>query len=163
MPRHAREVYVRRRIAAAVIAVLSLGAVGTLVYTGVALGEPLPAPSVGQATPQVPTGTAADPVLPGYGSVAIGAVGWSKPLATSGTQTPLPIASISKTITALMTLDRMPLAAGEDGPSRTLTADDSALYDAAIADDESAVPLPAGSVITERETLEAMLIASSND
>ncbi len=127
MPRHAREVYVRRRVAAAVIAVLSLGAVGTLVYTGVAIGEPLPVPAVSRATPDVPAGAAAVPVLPAYGSVAIGAVGWSAPLATSGPQTPQPIASISKTVTALMTLDRMPLGAGDDGPSRTLTADDFAL------------------------------------
>ena len=42
MPRHGREIYVRRRIAVGVIAVLGIGAVGLGGYSAVALGQPLP-------------------------------------------------------------------------------------------------------------------------
>ncbi len=161
MPRHARNVYVRRRIVAAIIALLAVGILGTGIYSAAALADPLPNPTVTKQVPLVPAGAAAAPVLPGYGSVAIGAEGWSQPLAVSGDQGPHPIASISKTITALMALDKLPLEAGESGPSRTLSAADAQLYDDAVANDESTLPTPQGSVITERQVLEAMLLYSS--
>jgi D-alanyl-D-alanine carboxypeptidase (penicillin-binding protein 5/6) len=73
------------------------------------------------------------------------------------------IASITKTMTAYVVLKDHPLSAHEAGPTITVSASMAALYGEAVAKDESAVPLKAGEQLTERQALEAMLLASAGD
>jgi D-alanyl-D-alanine carboxypeptidase (penicillin-binding protein 5/6) len=73
------------------------------------------------------------------------------------------IASITKTMTAYVVLKDHPLNAQEPGPTITVSAAEAQLYGDAIAKDESAVPLQAGERLTERQALEAMLLASAGD
>jgi D-alanyl-D-alanine carboxypeptidase (penicillin-binding protein 5/6) len=73
------------------------------------------------------------------------------------------IASIAKTMTAYVVLKDHPLGAHDPGPTITLTAATAGLYGQAIAKDESAVPLKAGEKLTERQALEAMMLASAGD
>ena len=57
--------------------------------------------------------------MPGYGDSAISAVGYPGFLATGGGTAPLPIASITKIITALVVLQKEPLSgrrAGSEHP-----------------------------------------------
>lgn len=162
MPRHGREVYVRRRIAVGVIAVVGLGAIGLGSYSAVALGLPLPETVPVASAPALPTGADVQTAPAGYGASGIGAVGWDAPLVVAGDGTPRPIASISKVVTALVILDRMPIVEG-DGPLRELTAQDEQYYYDALAEGESRVYAEAGSVISERDALEAMLISSSGN
>lgn len=162
MPRHARGVYVRRRIAVAVIGVVGLSGIGLGGYSAVALGLPLPETTPVAVAPELPTGAAVATAPAPYGSSGIGAIGWSEPLVVAGDPAPRPIASITKVVTALVVLDAMPIAEG-DGPSRELTAQDAAYFDEAVADAASREPAPEGSIITERDALEAMLIGSSGN
>ena len=100
---------------------------------------------------------------PGYGGSAIGAEGFDGVLASSGSDQPMPIASISKVITALVVLDAHPIPAGEEGPTVTLTARDAALYSEYIRINAKVVPSPAGLTLTERQLLEVTLVSSANN
>lgn len=73
------------------------------------------------------------------------------------------LASIAKTMTAYVVLKDHPLAAGQSGPTITVTAATAKLYPEAIAKDESAVLLKAGERLTERQALQAMMLASAGD
>jgi D-alanyl-D-alanine carboxypeptidase (penicillin-binding protein 5/6) len=73
------------------------------------------------------------------------------------------IASITKTMTAYVVLKDHPLGANEQGPTIIVSASMAQLYGQAIALDESAVPLQAGERLTERQALEALLLASAGD
>lgn len=132
-------------------------------YSAVALLRPIPA-SAAELLPASPISQPATALdWPGYGNGAIGAVGTDGILGDSGSQESTPMASITKTVTALVVLDRMPLGPGEDGPELTLTAADTRIYAQVIAEGGSAAPVAVGSVFTERQLLEAMMLPSANN
>ena len=62
--------------------------------------------------------------FPPSGASGLGAIGYEGVLAQAGATTPLPIASISKVVSALVVLDAHPLALGESGPAVTMSAID---------------------------------------
>jgi serine-type D-Ala-D-Ala carboxypeptidase (penicillin-binding protein 5/6) len=78
-------------------------------------------------------------------------------------QPAVPIASVTKIMTAYIVLHDHPLTAGAQGPSITVTQADVATYQAAVANGESNAPVTAGEKITEREALEALLLPSANN
>ncbi|MBO9577582.1 MAG: hypothetical protein J7480_02280, partial [Microbacteriaceae bacterium] len=162
MARHAREVYVRRRIAVAVVGLLGMGAIGLGGYSAVALGLPLPETEPVVVAAALPAGPEVAPAPAPYGASGIGAVGWDAPLVAAGDAAPRPIASITKVATALIVLEAMPFTEG-DGATRELTEQDAAYYDEAVANAESRVDAAAGMVITERDALEAMLVSSGGN
>jgi D-alanyl-D-alanine carboxypeptidase (penicillin-binding protein 5/6) len=93
-------------------------------------------------------------------AVSIPAVGYT---ADSGPQHPVPIASMTKIMTAYVVLHDHPLTPGDDGPAITITADDASNYSTDLGSDQASVPLVAGEVMTERQMLGAMLVHSAND
>jgi D-alanyl-D-alanine carboxypeptidase (penicillin-binding protein 5/6) len=101
--------------------------------------------------------------FPGYGASAIGAVGYPGVLAQEGATKPLPMASITKVITALVVLDAHPLELGESGPTATMTAADAALYGTYLARNGTVSTVSAGMTFTERQLLELTLIKSANN
>ncbi|MCL2037510.1 hypothetical protein FWG95_00650 [Candidatus Saccharibacteria bacterium] len=72
-------------------------------------------------------------------------------------------ASIAKVITALVVLDKHPLQPGENGPTITMTDDDVARLIATQAMGGSYAPIAAGQTLTERQMIEAVMLASSNN
>lgn len=155
-----RRVYRRRRVTVfGILAIVIL----VLGYTSVALLRPIPANAaeLPSAAPISQPATAL--AWPGFGNGAIGAVGIDGVLGDHGAQEPTPMASITKTVTALVVLDKMPLEAGETGPELTLTSEDTRIYSEVIAEGGSAAPVVAGSVFTERQLLEAMMLPSANN
>lgn len=161
VPRRARQsTYIRRRIVfgTALLAVLVL-----IVGLGVALLRPVGSAVAATTTPLLPTVAAQELPWPATGVGAIGAVGYDGVLDSYGAQTSTPIASMTKTITALVVLDKMPMDAGDAGPTYTLTKRDVEIYDETIANDGSSAPVVVGAKLTQREMLEAMLIPSANN
>lgn len=151
---------VRRRIVVAISLAFIL-----IVGVGVPAALLAPVPQA-QATvsPAVDVVTrSAKPTFPGFGHAAIGMVGRSGVLASSGTQGRRPIASITKVITALVVLERRPLGANEQGPSIVMTDRDVAILQDVIAADGSWQNVQAGWRFTERQMLETMLIPSANN
>ena len=99
---------------------------------------------------------------PGTGWAALGAVGLGV-VATSGPEKPQPIASVAKVMTALVVLDGMPIPAGQQGPSMTVTAQDVADYAAKRDQGQSVVRVGAGEQLTEYQLLQGLLIPSGNN
>ncbi|MED7951856.1 D-alanyl-D-alanine carboxypeptidase family protein [Streptomyces sp. BE303] len=93
----------------------------------------------------------------GQSAVAAAKVGV---LAVRGGQQPVPIASVTKVMTAYVVLRDHPLKDGEDGP--TITVDAQAAAEAGSAD-ESTAPVTAGQRLTQRKLLEVMLLPSANN
>ena len=136
MPLTRRQVYFRRRLGV-------FG--GGLVALAVAFYLPLtllaPVQDVVAQVSAFETRAAVQPPLtfPEYGASAIGAVGYPGVLASGGSVDALPIASISKVITALVILEAKPLAVGEPGPDIVFGETDVQFYDAQVAENESSI------------------------
>jgi len=108
---------------------------------------------------------AAEPELawPSNAATAIGALGFDGVLAAAGTDEPRAIASITKIVTALVVLDKHPLAAGHSGPSITLGADDVRYYHEYLSVGGAVKPIRGGLTLTQRELLQVVLISSANN
>lgn len=97
---------------------------------------------------------------PAQGSAAVGIEGIGS-LASS--PDPAVIASITKVVSAMMVLDRMPLALGEQGPSFSFTRADSQEFLAYKRSDQSALDVPVGGSLTEYQMLQGVLLGSANN
>jgi D-alanyl-D-alanine carboxypeptidase (penicillin-binding protein 5/6) len=82
---------------------------------------------------------------------------------TNQPDTKVSTASIAKVITALCILEKKPLAEGESGPTLTMTSADVQRYQTEVARDGTAFAVSEGDVLTEYETLEAILLPSANN
>ncbi|GHF09518.1 D-alanyl-D-alanine carboxypeptidase family protein [Pseudolysinimonas yzui] len=155
-----RQIYRRRRIV--VFGGIGL-ALASLVYLPLTLLAPLK-PAVATVTAPVEDAPVVPALaFPGYGASAIGAVGYPGVLAQSGATTALPMASITKVITALVVLDAHPLAVGETGPTATMSSADAALYGTYLAQNGTVATVRAGMTFSERQLLELTLIKSANN
>jgi D-alanyl-D-alanine carboxypeptidase (penicillin-binding protein 5/6) len=160
MPSERQQTYRRRRvIAVGIIAIV----VAVLLYLPFTLLAPLSYAHRTTTATAAPVTKAAQLAWPSFGASAIGAVGYPNVLSASGTAGPLPIASISKIVTALVTLDAKPLAVGEEGPTITFSAADHALYAKYVALQGTVKPMATGSSMSEHEVLEVSLVASANN
>ncbi|WP_261717305.1 serine hydrolase [Streptomyces sp. FZ201] len=77
-----------------------------------------------------------------------------------GSQTPVPIASVTKVMTAYVILRDHPLREGESGPPITV---DQQAADESVSGVESTVPLERGQRLSQRKLLELTLIPSGNN
>lgn len=155
-----RRTYLRRRIVVGTALVALLSAGTYLPLTLLAPMEPAVATALSVPTPEP---TPVELTWPSYGAGALGAVGFDGVLATGGQTTPRSIASITKIVTALVTLDAKPLAVDESGPSITMTEHDASLYHAYFARNGKVEPVRAGLVLTQRQLLDIVLISSANN
>ncbi len=123
---------------------------------GLAVSQPLAA-TVGigaSATPRLP--------WPAQGSAAVEVLGVGS-LGSVRDARPLPLASITKLMTALVVLARHPLAPGAGGPTLTITRADVATYRHDLAGAQSVLAVRAGERLDERQALEALLVPSANN
>ncbi len=104
----------------------------------------------------------AQPAWPADGEAAIAIDGVPGTL-SSAASAPESIASITKVVTALVVLDRLPLAPGEQGKSYAFTQADSADYWQYRARGESSLDVPVDGSLTQLQMLQGMLIASANN
>jgi serine-type D-Ala-D-Ala carboxypeptidase (penicillin-binding protein 5/6) len=155
-----RQIYRRRRIVVFGGLILALGA---LFYLPMTLLAPLSEADAVVPAHSVLPGEPVAPAWPGYGASAIGAVGFPGVLGVSGSDQALPMASITKLITAMTVLEAMPLGIDEAGPSLTMTAEDVALFAAYKKVDGKVVDVRIGEVYTQRELLDLTLIESANN
>ncbi|WP_417506706.1 D-alanyl-D-alanine carboxypeptidase family protein [Microbacterium sp.] len=162
----------RRRglIITAVCVVLLLAATGG--YVAWALTAPVNPPAVTTQIPPVPVGGAASLAAVPAGASAISISGADEYLgegasgiwSSSGTGDPLPIASITKLITALVILDAVPLASADDpGPTITFSKADHDLYDRYYVQGATIAPMPTGTSMSLHDALAAMLIPSASN
>lgn len=119
------------------------------------------APVVQAATLQPAAAPAAAPAWPAEGAAALGVGGVGSTAASSND--PRPMASLTKVVTALVVLDSLPLAPGEQGPEYAFTRADRTAYHDTLASNESALDVPVGGTLTEYQLLEGMLIGSAGN
>ncbi|WP_431277080.1 D-alanyl-D-alanine carboxypeptidase family protein [Leifsonia poae] len=100
---------------------------------------------------------------PAFGAGGITAPDYPGATEYHGSDAQMPIASVTKTITALVVLDKKPLKAGDDGPSISFTQKDVNIWKQVIAAGGSWAPVVAGTSLTEKQALEAMLLPSANN
>jgi serine-type D-Ala-D-Ala carboxypeptidase (penicillin-binding protein 5/6) len=130
-----------------------------------AKAKPPPTPSLHADRAAMPSLAATDPTLPwpttGESAVAIPSIGYSS---QSGPEQPVPVASMTKVMTAYVLLQDHPLPAGTTpGPPITISTADANDYDTDVASTQANVPLQAGEVLSERQALDGMLVHSAND
>ncbi len=133
------------------------------IYLPLTLLAPLIPAGARVASYTSPDHAAAALTWPTFGASAISAIGFPEALASSGTSSPLPIASISKLVTVLVTLEAKPIAVGENGPTITFSAADSRLLPKYAAMNGKTEPMKAGSSLTELDLLRVVLVASANN
>ena len=160
MPLTRRQVYRRRRIAVfgGVLLVLATG-----FYLPLTLLAPVQEVSAAVVPYEAPAVVEPTVTFPTYGAAGVGAIGYPGVLASAGATEPLPIASISKIITALVVLDAKPLALGESGPDIVFGDADVAFYDAQVADNGSVEAVYSGQVMSQRNAFNVMLMESANN
>jgi D-alanyl-D-alanine carboxypeptidase (penicillin-binding protein 5/6) len=160
VPLTRRQIYRRRRIVVfgGLFAVLA-----GIAYLPLTLFAPVTETAASLEVPSIATPAAAETSLPSYGASAIAALGYDGLLAQAGTTEAVPMASITKVVTALTVLDAHPISADDPGPAVTMSAADVASYRDYIARNGSVAPVSAGWTFTERELLEIMLIDSANN
>ncbi|KQO93824.1 D-alanyl-D-alanine carboxypeptidase family protein [Leifsonia sp. Leaf264] len=161
MPLSRRQVYRRRRIVVFSALAIVLAAV---IYSTTTLTAAVPATAASVTQPTIAAQPAAQLTWPDFGSGAVGAVGFDGLLGSHGDpDAAVPIASITKVITALVVLDAKPIAAGEEGPTITYTDADVDIYYEQVAENASVAPVSAGLELSEKQSLTVMLLPSAGN
>ncbi len=154
---------ITRGLIALVVLAVVLAAVA---YVNAHLSAPPARSSLSLATKLDPTETIPGSIqslswpTTGEAAVSVPAVGFE---ANSPASSVVPIASLTKIMTAYVILTDHPLGAGQDGPSVTITPADVTAYDTDVGLDESSVVVAAGEKLTERQLLEGLLVHSANN
>lgn len=117
-------------------------------------------PAAGGQPPTIP--------LPIHGSLVITAggknlAGGNATVVSDAPDTVQSIASVAKTLTALVVLNKKPLAAGDAGPLYTITPQDVAFYSSSVAAGGSSTVVSLGQQFSERQLLEALMLPSGNN
>jgi serine-type D-Ala-D-Ala carboxypeptidase (penicillin-binding protein 5/6) len=124
--------------------------------------RPLPPVLPINQVPTPPATQAAGLPWPAAGQAALGADGYGV-LARHNTETPAPIGSTAKVITAVAVLKQKPILPGSQGPTITLDSSDAALFDSYYSQGGSVTQVISGEQITELQALQSMLLPSSNN
>lgn len=100
---------------------------------------------------------------PEYGQAAYGVINDGVLAQSDEAAEAVPIASLTKVITALVLLDKKPLLPSEQGPIITLSEADEELYQAYVRKSGTVVPVQAGVEISQYQAMQAMLLPSANN
>ncbi|HEX2849151.1 MAG TPA: serine hydrolase [Acidimicrobiales bacterium] len=156
--------WTRWRVVAVVVAALLAALLALSAAAAFRLSGPVPTAIFRAATLDTTVPGAPPPIAwpaAGQAAISVPAVGWR---ASSGpAATPAPIASVAKMMTAYVVLNDHPLGAADPGPAITMTQADVDEYRQGIAANRSEVAVAAGGTLTQRQALEALLIASANN
>ena len=144
--------------AAAIVAVYGAPGLGAAVRATPAASRIL----VGPVFQQVVPGRVPSFAWPLVGQAAVGVAGVGL-LASSPDQRRVPIASLTKMMTALVVLGDHPLVPGQAGPRFTISQQDVQEWKRELRAGDSVVEVRAGEVLTEYQALEALLVPSADN
>lgn len=132
-------------------------------YTGLALTKAVPPIHAEVTLPQQTAVTPSEIQWPAHGQSAIGSVREGLLAVSNGGGHMKPIASMTKTITALVVLDKQPIEPDGEYPVYTITARDVQIYNEYIAKFGSVMPVRVGQQLTQYEMLQGLLLPSANN
>lgn len=152
-------VYRRRRLAVfgGLLAILAL-----LGWSIIVLAVPLPSSAATISQEPVVRGELVAPEVPPFGMSAVVADDFGA-LGQAPTNEVVPIASMTKVITALMVLKAHPLAVNEPGPTITFGQADVDQIAEVLAQNGRYSEVSVGDTTTQRDALYALLLNSSNN
>ncbi|MGC8503109.1 D-alanyl-D-alanine carboxypeptidase family protein [Desulfurella sp.] len=84
-------------------------------------------------------------------------------LSKTSNQQPMPIASVTKIMTAYLVLKDHPLYIGQNGPIINISSNDVRIYKKDKANQQSVLKIAKGEKLSEKELLEGLLLPSGND
>ncbi|MDX2376434.1 D-alanyl-D-alanine carboxypeptidase [Microbacterium sp. LRZ72] len=119
------------------------------------------APTVETFAVESAAAPASDPAWPEAGAAAAAATGLGPTVSSSDAV--VPMASITKLVTALVVLDELPLDEGETGPSFSFDAAERQSYWDYLAAGESALPFPETASLTQVQLMQGMLVGSAGN
>ncbi len=158
-----------RAVCLTLLALILLGAAGTaavLAVRRVQAAVPAVVPTLTSTTSWSagPSSTTAI-APPAQGSMALAAMfdGSVTPLASTDAESVRPIASVAKTMTALVILEAHPVLPAQAGPTLTMTSQDVSDYHAIAANGGSFAPVVLGERLTERDLLIGLMLPSANN
>lgn len=160
---------VLRLVSLALLACVLVGAAGSaalLAATRIDAPTPGLTPSVSTTSAWAAAPGASTPIAaPGQGSLAVTAVvgATALPLASTAAETVRPIASVAKTMTALVILEIHPLLPGQVGPILTMTQQDVDDYRRIAAAGGSYAPVGLGEHLSEHDLLIGLMLPSANN
>ena len=162
-PKHRRD-RPRRRLILAVLAVVVvlIAAAGGVVAVRLQASSP-----IGVVRPDVPTAVAVPGLAPTVSWPTGVEAAYTIPAFSvsdeSGAEAEVPIASVTKLMTADVVLHDHPLSPGQSGPSITITSNDVGIYENDVASGETNLEVQVGEVLSELQLLEGMLVHSANN
>jgi len=125
--------------------------------------RPLPVTAATSIVPSVERiGTAPALPWPAQGEAALFVDGVGE-VGSFGGQSPVPMASTAKMMTALLVLEDHPLALNEPGPTITVTRADVNAFYAERNQGESVLPVAAGEQLNEYQLLQGLLLPSASN
>ncbi|MGR0219351.1 hypothetical protein [Agromyces sp. ZXT2-6] len=148
-------------IALGALAILAVG-----IYAPAMLLGPLPDVEIRVDESITAAGEAAQVPLPASGASAVAIVGddgEAQLVAASGDDEAKPIGGAAKLVTVLATLDALPIAEGERGPSIRIGAEDYTDYLRYQAEGSRTLPVSPGESWTQRDVVRAVFLGSSNN
>jgi len=157
--RQSAAVYRRRRLAVFGSLVVLLALLG---WSITVLAVPLPSATANVLQEPFVSGESVPPAVPPFGVSAVVADDFGA-LGLAPTNDVVPIASMTKVITALMVLEARPLQPTEAGPVITFGQADIDQIDAVIAQNGTYSEVSVGDTTTERDALYALMLNSSNN
>ena len=96
----------------------------------------------------------------GQSAIAVPSIGID---VTSGPEQPVPVASLTKLMTAYVVLHDHPLGSGQDGPSITMGQADVDDFDGDATHDQANAQVTVGEVLTERQMMGGLLVHSADN
>lgn len=122
-------------------------------------------PSITMTTTVAPEsilGDARKPTMPTAGGSNVAVTGLGI-VGVAGSEGSRPIASVTKMMTAYVILKSKPLQPNQPGPTVQITAADQSRYTQMLNQDQSVLPVTAGTSLTQLELLQGMLVPSANN
>src|ERR1700730_2206243 len=147
-----------RRLLSALGGLAALGFILTVNYL-----RPVDAVAASPILPAVQRVPGQPPDLPWPSGSAAVAVPGMGVIGTHGDNSPRPMASVAKVMTALVVLADHPLGPTDQGPAVTVTQEDFLNYEREATAGQSVVLVRPGESLSERQLLEGMLIPSGNN
>jgi serine-type D-Ala-D-Ala carboxypeptidase (penicillin-binding protein 5/6) len=156
-----------RLLTGLIVTVVVIALVAT--YVSLTLSAPVGAAAATVHRPDVAVPAAAAIVMPQVGEAAVSISGGDDYLGStadgifdsSGGNSPMPMASISKLVTAMVILNSKPLGASGTGPTIIWTKAQHDLYDKYYLLNATIAAMPTGSAMSEHDALETMLVVSA--
>ncbi len=150
------------RTAWLVLVAAALAVAGVAGLIGRQVTRPLPALSLTAELVSVQKPDTAHFSWPEAREAAVTVRGLAAAWSTSD-QPVVPIASVTKIMTAYIVLRDHPLTGDGQGPSIAVTQADVATYQSDVGNGDSSAAVAAGEALTEREALEALLLPSADN